>query len=82
MNFCQYKDIFGKPNTGIHSYRILGFALFDILLTIIASIFISAFWELNFFEFLGLTIFLFLLGIIVHQLFCVKTKLNNILFKQ
>ena len=33
----KYADIFGKPNTGVHSIRILGFAFVDIVLTLIVA---------------------------------------------
>ena len=41
MNICpfhKYKDILGVPNTGVHSFRFLNTAVFDYVLTIIASI--------------------------------------------
>ena len=31
----QYKDIFGKPNEGVHSYRLFDVAIVDLLLTIL-----------------------------------------------
>ena len=34
---CQYKNIFGKVNEGIHSYRIFNIAIVDVLLTILLS---------------------------------------------
>ena len=32
--YCKYKDIFGKPNEGIHSFRIFNISVIDTLLTI------------------------------------------------
>jgi hypothetical protein len=76
--YCQYKDILGKPNTGIHSYRIFNIAIADVLLTIIAAFLISYFFKFNFL----LTLFiLFLSGIILHRLFCVRTTVDKLLFK-
>jgi len=76
--FCKYKNIFGEVNKGIHSIRFFDFAIVDILGTIVIAIIIHIIYpecELGY-----LIIFLFLLGIVLHKLFCVKTKLNSILF--
>ena len=74
---CKYKDILGKPNTGLHSYRIFNIAIVDVLLTIIAAFLISYFFKFNFL----LTLFiLFLIGIIAHRLFCVHTTVDKLLF--
>jgi hypothetical protein len=77
MNLCKYSNIFGKPNEGPHSTRIFGFALFDILLVLIIGYFISIKFK---YKYLDTILVLFLLGIVVHELFCVKTKLNTLLF--
>lgn len=78
MNFCEYKDIFGEVGKGLHKYRIFGFAAVDIIATIVVAIIIN--WLIPKFNFLLLLIILFLLGIIVHKLFCVPTALNNMIF--
>jgi hypothetical protein len=77
MNFCKYKNIFGIPGEGIHKYRFLNMALADILLTLLASIIISYLFKLSF---LITTISLFILGIILHRLFCVRTTIDKLLF--
>jgi len=74
---CLYKNIFGEPNTGIHSYRLAGFAIADILLTIVAALIVSWTMKSNFL--LTLLIF-FLTGIIFHRIFCVSTALDIMLF--
>ena len=43
MSLCKYKNAFGKPDKGLHSYRFLGLAIVDVMLTIIAAILISYF---------------------------------------
>ncbi len=84
MRFCQYKDIFGKPNRGFHKYQAIG----DWILTIILALFLSGitsyilnknsskpvmpFLGIVFFWFVGLVVF----AIFLHYLFCVKTRLN------
>ena len=78
MYICKYKDIFGKPRKGVHSYRFLDFAIIDIIFTIIGAYLISKYSNYNFYKIL---LFLFILGIILHKLFCVDTKLNSIIFK-
>lgn len=76
--FCEYKDIFGKPNTGVHSYRIFDIAIVDLLLTIIAAIIISYVINANVFIVL---IVLLVIGIVLHRIFCVETTLNKLVMK-
>ena len=49
MYICNYKNILGKPNEGVHSYRIFNLAIFDILATIFAGYLISYFYKKSFF---------------------------------
>lgn len=81
MFLCQFQDIFGQPYTGIHQYRIYfdkyDFAIIDIILTIICSAIFSYVYNTSFIITLCI---LFLLGIIVHYIFCVQTTLHKILF--
>lgn len=75
---CKYKDIFGKVNTGLHSYRIFNIAIVDVLLTILLGFIIKyIFPTVNIYCIL---LILFLLGIIFHRIFCVKTTINKLLF--
>ena len=76
---CQYKDILGKPGQGIHSYRIFNIAYIDVLFTIIGAYIIYLFLpKINYFVIL---ILLFLLGIILHKIFCVRTTIDKYLSK-
>lgn len=75
--FCKYKDIFGKPNTGAHSYRFLGFAIIDVLMTILAVLIFTYFTKYPFWP--SLAIF-FLFGIFIHRLFCVQTTADKLIF--
>jgi hypothetical protein len=77
VNLCKYKDIFGKPNEGIHSYRIMDIAVFDLIGTIIISYMLSYFTNIKFIKILLL---LFLIGILCHHIFCVKTTIDTLLF--
>jgi len=75
-SLCKYKDIFGKPNTGNHKYRIFDIAIIDVISTILLAYIIS-FYTKNFPLTLGI---LFIIGIIFHRLFCVRTTIDKILF--
>lgn len=74
---CKYKNIFGKVGEGVHSIRIYDIAIIDVILTIIGAYFISKIFKLNF---LNTLIVLFILGIILHRIFCVRTKIDQLLF--
>jgi hypothetical protein len=76
--FCQYSNIFGLPNEGAHSYRILNIAMVDLFGTILFAIFFSYIFKINFFFML---LFLIMLGIILHRLFCVRTTIDKLLFE-
>ena len=77
MNLCKYRNIFGEPNTGLHSIRIFNIAIIDVLMTIIAAYIISYFTSYSFYIVL---LVLFLLGIFLHRIFCVKTTIDKLLF--
>ena len=77
MSFCEYRNELGKPDEGIHSYRFMGLAIVDVIMTFIAAILISYFFKVSL---VYTSIFLFGFGIILHRLFCVKTTIDNLLF--
>jgi hypothetical protein len=77
MNLCKYKNALGVPNEGAHSYRFLGVAIVDVIMTIILAGFISYFVKLSF---VYTSISLFILGIILHRLFCVRSTIDKLLF--
>jgi hypothetical protein len=74
---CKYKDALGEPNKGIHSYRLFGVAIVDVIMTIVAAFIISYGFRLSF---MYTTIFLFILGIFLHRLFCVRTTIDKMIF--
>ena len=76
-NLCKYKDILGKPNQGIHSYRIFNIAIVDVLLTIIAAYILSVVTN---YKLIYTLTFMFILGIISHRIFCVRTTIDKLLF--
>jgi hypothetical protein len=77
MNLCQYKDALGKPGVGIHSYRIFNIAIVDVIMTFIGAFIISYFLNISF---IRTSIYLFILGIILHRIFCVKITIDKLLF--
>jgi hypothetical protein len=78
MNLCKYKDFFGKPKTGVHSYRIFGIALIDVLLTIILAYAIHQHYNYNFTNVLIITL---VIGEIFHYMFCVETTVIRFIRK-
>jgi hypothetical protein len=80
MNLCKFKNIFGEINKGIHKYRLFNLAIVDIIVTIIIAFLLNKF-IFNKKKFIVILILLFLLGIIAHRVFCVKTTIDKILFK-
>lgn len=77
--FCQYKDILGKVSEGPHSLRIFDIAIVDVILTIIGAYVINSFVFPNC-KYLLVLLVLFLLGIILHRIFCVRTTIDKLLF--
>ena len=77
MDLCKYKDALGVPGEGIHSYRLFNIAIVDVVLTILAGILVSYMFHL---PAVIVTTVLFLLGIVLHHVFCVKTTVDKLLF--
>ena len=89
MSLCKYKNLFGEPRTGIHSLRIpiIDVGFYDVLFTVLLGLFIAIF-PIFFFKtnikntIIISQIFVFLLGIVVHRIFCVRTRVDQLLFKE
>jgi hypothetical protein len=75
--FCKYKNALGEPKKGIHSHRLFGLAIVDVIMTILAAFLISYFFRISF---IWCLIVLFLLGIFLHKLFCVNTTIGQMIF--
>ena len=67
----------GMVNTGIHSHRIFNIAYVDVIMTIVGSLLLA--WAMNW-NYLRTIVGMFILGIILHRLFCVRTTVDKILF--
>lgn len=80
MNLCMYKDILGKPNLGFHAARIGPFALWDIVGTLGIAFLLN--WSIGangIKQFIQIALALFILGEILHWLFCVNTAFMRII---
>lgn len=76
---CKYHNLFGEPDKGVHSYRFFGFALVDTVMTVIGALVLYKIFG-NGRDAWAWLLGLFLVGIVVHRLFCVNTALNVKLF--
>jgi len=70
MTLCKYKSILGISGVGVHSYRLFNLPVVDVALTVLLAYLLSVwkrwiFWK----TFIGL----FVLGEILHYIFCVDT---------
>lgn len=74
---CKYKNSLGEPKKGVHSYRFMGLAIADVIMTIIGAYLISLLFKISF---VYTTLSLFVTGIILHRLFCVRTTIDKLLF--
>lgn len=75
-----------KPGQGIHKYRLGGFAVVDMVLTLVAAFVLAKFVplfrsKLGFFlRFVLWTLFLVAVGVVVHGSLGIKTALNKKIF--
>lgn len=89
---CKYKNLFGEPGKGIHSYRVFGFAAVDVGLTIllimvivfiISKLMKSRGKKLTKNNYIAITVSTTILvaitTVFIHKLFCVDTYGNNLL---
>ena len=73
---CKFKDVLGVPGEGVHKQRLFGLAAFDVIATIILSILISFWSNINVFL---IIVLLFIMSIGVHKIFCVDTAIMRLL---
>ena len=77
LDLCKYKDVLGVPGQGIHSFKIYGISVWDTLITLVCAIFLA--WAANW-SYLYTIVGAYILGIILHHLFCVRTTIDKFLF--
>jgi len=77
---CTYgkslEKYFGKVGEGVHSYRVFNIAIVDVISTIIGAFIIHLFVP---YKFIYILLGLFLLGIILHRIFCVPTTIDKLI---
>jgi len=79
--FCEYSELFGKVGEGIHSYRVFNIAIIDVVMTMIGAYLLQkTFFKKH--SYMKVMIVLFLVGIISHRLFCVRTTVDQMLFSK
>lgn len=74
---CSYRHVFGEERKGFHSLRVFDVAVGDVLLTLLLSLFVSYVSKISI---ITTTIIIFIVGIIIHRIFCVNTKINTMIF--
>ena len=73
---CPYATLLGKRGEGVHSSRIMGFALNDILATIVVAVITSWIYNISFvYSFLGWLV----LGEVLHYVFGVDTRFMELI---
>ena len=76
---CKYKNIFGKPGTGLHSIRFMNLAIVDVIFTLLGAILFSYITKISVYYTIPS---IFLIGIVVHHAFCVRTTIDKLLFPE
>jgi hypothetical protein len=73
---CPYKDSLGIPGQGLHTHY-MGIAVFDVIATIVLiECIVYFFGTSRIITFVSV----FLTGIVLHRMFCVRTTLDKYLF--
>jgi hypothetical protein len=83
---CKYKNILGVPGEGAHSIRIFNIAIVDVLLTILLAlaihqVILERLLNIHYVSIWLVIALCFLAGIIAHRLFCVRTTIDKLLFR-
>jgi len=77
LGLCKYRNALGVPGKGVHSIRLGGVAIMDVIMTLVGAYIISRATHTSF---AWTAAGFFLLGIILHRLFCVRTTIDKLLF--
>ena len=83
MSTCKFAAMFGRPGEGAHAIRLFDVAVVDVAATVAVALLIARFalkWPIASLRTLALTLSLFLLGILAHRAFCVRTRVDRWLF--
>ena len=71
-SLCKYKNIFGIPKQGIHSWRLGYVAAFDTLGTMYGAWLIANKMKWSYIKTLGISC---AIGYVCHRMFCVETEM-------
>jgi hypothetical protein len=84
MSFCKYSTLFGKPEEGVHKWRIFGLAGADLLLTAGLAALVTRLtkWKPQLATFIITFLLLIVASVFIHHAFCVKTALVKMLEKR
>jgi len=77
VDLCKYKELFGKPGSGIRQYRIFDIAIFDTVFVIVSCLLITYLTGIPLIVTLAIV---FAFGIAIHRIFCVRTGVDKMLF--
>jgi hypothetical protein len=79
IDLTKYKNIFGEPGKGAHRYRLFNVAIVDVIAMILLVYFIFAIlrWFNIHVSFWLLLFLVFILGIVLHRAFGVRTTVEN-----
>ena len=82
MDLSKYKDIFGRPNEGVHKTRFLNMAFYDLLGLVLVSVLINSYNgnKLLSIDLFYIIIIMFILAIFLHRIFHVNTTINKKIF--
>jgi hypothetical protein len=69
--------MFGEERKGVHSFRLFDVAVVDLFLTLLAAYYIAKYTKNDFWI---VSTILLIVGVVMHRLFCVKTKFDYIIF--
>ena len=77
--FARYSNIFGQVGQGVHAYRIVNLAVVDILATVLGAHLLCLWLQYSSWtSYFCILVGLFLLGIAMHRLFCVRPPLIDL----
>ena len=76
---CHYSKLFGEAGstTGMRKSRVFGIAVLDVTVTLACAVLIA--WVFKF-PYIQTIVAIFILGIFVHRLFCVRTAVDKMIF--
>lgn len=77
MSLCEYRDVFGAPRQGVHSLRLFDVAVVDVALTLLLAYVVQRVG--NFQHYWLVLLCVFIVGIVLHRLFCVDTTIDRLL---